>query len=155
MRTPRAAARARKRLLSMSSRRPLRSPIRAGQRSDPSALAQPGVRRKLARDLEQRVAHLRKQLHMLVAVDEIGRAAEGVDEHPHLARDLARERRAVEPMQSGAREHRAERQERAVPERREILAQRPERRGQRQMQSDRRALRRLLFRRLSATASER
>ena len=44
------------------------------------ALAHPCGRRLASGDCEQRVAHLWKQLHMLVAVNEVGRAAEVICE---------------------------------------------------------------------------
>src|SRR5919198_642238 len=48
---------------------------RANERLHASALTYPGIRRLAPGDREQRLAHLWKQLDVLVAVDEIGWAA--------------------------------------------------------------------------------
>src|SRR5215475_10411606 len=57
-----------------------------------SALAHPGGRRLAPGDCQKRIAHLREQLHVLVAVDEVGRAAEMLHETSHLPRDLCHQR---------------------------------------------------------------
>src|SRR5207249_659996 len=49
---------------------------RANERPRAPALPHPGLGRLAACDREQRLAHLRKQLDVLVAVNEIRRAAE-------------------------------------------------------------------------------
>ena len=51
--------------------------------------------RHLGDHLEQGVAHLRQQMHVLMAVDEVGRSAERVDEGVHLRGDLDRQQFAV------------------------------------------------------------
>src|SRR5262249_52432957 len=55
------------------------------------ALADPCAGGLAPGDCEYRVAHLRKQLHMLVAVNEVGRAAEMLREGAHLPGDLRRQ----------------------------------------------------------------
>ena len=80
--------------------------------------------------LQHGIAHLREQVHVLMAVDEVGRAAEAVDEHAELAHDLVHQHVAVEAMQHGAQQRRPERQKGAVAQRRERFAERTERRGQ-------------------------
>ena len=52
-------------------------------------------RRQLAGGREHRVAHLRKNVHVLVAIDEIRRPAEFMHEQPDLRRDLGVKRRTV------------------------------------------------------------
>ena len=108
-----------------------------GARRHPPALPQPGARRIGLGDLEHRFADLRKQMHVLMAVDEIGRAAEGVDEHPQLRRDLARERGVREPVQEGPRQRGRKRQESALAHRLVGGAERAERCRQGQVQPDR------------------
>ena len=75
----------------------------ARRRARAAALPDPGAGRGLRRHLEHRVAHLRKQLHVLMAVDEVGRAAERHDEGFHLRGDLDRQPLDIEPALIAAR----------------------------------------------------
>src|SRR5215470_7442500 len=59
---------------------------RANERPCTPALAHPGIGRLAPGDREQRLAHLRKQLDVLVAVDEIGRTTKMLREGAYLAR---------------------------------------------------------------------
>src|SRR5712671_642363 len=95
------------------------------------------MRRALLRDLEQRPADLREQMDVLMAVDEIRRAAEGVAEGVQLVPDLGLERVVLEAAQRGVAECCRKRQEMALVQRPEARAQWPERRGERHMQPDR------------------
>src|SRR5438874_1277865 len=65
-----------------------------------AALAHPGCRRLSGCDLEHRLADLRKQMRVLMAVDERGPAAENLDEPAQLGRHLRVERNDVEPVQA-------------------------------------------------------
>src|SRR5262245_31903676 len=69
---------------------------RAHERQRTPALAHPGVGRIAPGDREQRVAYLWEQLDMLMAVDEIGRAAKVLHERAQLPRDLRCERIRLE-----------------------------------------------------------
>ena len=108
------------------------------ERQHAPALAQPGIGRRVLDHTEQRLAHLREQVHVLMPVNEIGRAAKELDEGVKLAHDLGRERVAREAMQAGFGERLAEREKGAILERHLVVrAHGPERRGQRQVQPDR------------------
>ena len=79
-------------------------------------------------------------MHVLVAVDEVGQAAEGLDKGSHLRGDLDHQRSGCSRRAIAARIMFCERQETAVAQRREALAHRLERRGQRHVQAERGAL---------------
>ena len=64
-----------------------------------SALANPGVGRGFLHRAQEGVAHLRKQLHVLVAVDEIGRAAEHLLERGELGQKFVLDQAGIEPPQ--------------------------------------------------------
>jgi hypothetical protein len=98
-----------------------------GNAARTAALPDPGVRRHVSRELEQHVPDLRKYLHVLMTVDEVRCAAEFVAEHPDLRRDLRLQRLAVELAQECAHEHRPDRGECLVDERRKSIGQRLER----------------------------
>src|SRR5262249_2322737 len=55
------------------------------------ALSHPGVGRALRDDPEKSIAYLRKQMNVLVTVDEIRRATEHIDKGAQLGRDLGNE----------------------------------------------------------------
>ena len=84
-----------------------------GERRDAPALAQPGLRGELLRDRQHRLADLRKKLHVLMPVDEIGRAAEGRAKAANWALDLGRQHAADEATEHACAACR-ERQEGAV-----------------------------------------
>ena len=107
------------------------------RRGRAAALPDPGVGRRLRGHLEHGIAHLRKQMHVLVAVDEVGRPAERHDEGLHLRGDLDHQPLGIEPARDRRAHHFIERQEMAVAERRKALAHRLERRRQRDMQAER------------------
>src|SRR6185437_8429344 len=75
------------------------------RRTGPAALPDPGPRRHFRRHLEHGVAYLWEQVHVLMAVDEVGWPAERGDEGLHLRGNLARHALAVE----SARDRRAHR----------------------------------------------
>ena len=111
--------------------------VAPARRARAAALPDPGVGRGLRRHLEHGVAHLRKQMHVLVAVDEVGRPAEGHDKGFDLRGDLDRQPRGVEPARHRRAHHLVERQEMAVAQRPEAFAQRLERPGQGDVQAER------------------
>ena len=78
---------------------------------------------------------------MLMSVDEVGSAAERIDEGPDLAADLGRQRVPVEAVRDGMAGGGCERQERTRAQRLEALAQRSKGRREREMQPDRDARR--------------
>ena len=88
-----------------------------------------------------RFAHLRENMHMLMAVDEIRKPAEGGREGLDLRADLDRDRLRFELAADGRAQRVLERKKRAVAQRAVIGGERLERRGQRQMQADRDPLR--------------
>src|SRR5262249_10532698 len=106
-----------------------------------SALADPCAGRLALGNCEYGVAHLWKQLNMLVAINEVGRAAEMLREGAHLAGDLRHQDVRRERTQRGAQQERAERQECAVTERAKSLAEREERGRQCYIESNRHAVR--------------
>ena len=61
----------------------------AAAASGPSALPYPGVRRFLFSDAQEGVAHLRKNVHVLVAVDKIRRPAKSTVERIELFCDFS------------------------------------------------------------------
>ena len=79
-------------------------------------------------------------MHVLVAVDEVGQAAEGVKEGAQLRGDLDRQHFRLQAARDRGAQHLRQRQEAAVAQRREAGAHRLERRGQRHMQAERGAL---------------
>ena len=92
--------------------------VQAAQRIGAAALPHPGIRRRLRHHLEEGIAHLRKQMHVLVAVDEIGRAAEGVDEGAQLRGDLDRQQFRLQAARDRGAHHLRQRQKAAVAQRR-------------------------------------
>ena len=110
------------------------------RRARTAALPDPGIGRGLRRHLERGIAHLRKQVDVLVAVDEVGRPPERHDEGLHLRGDLDHQPLRIEPARDRRAHHFIERQEMAVGKRCEVFAQRLERPGQRDMQTERGAL---------------
>ena len=105
-----------------------------------AALAQPRVRRGVLGDAQQRFADLRKNVDVLVAVDVVGRAAEGAAEGRELAGNLGVEQGRGERARKPAARHGGKRRKRAVVQRREAVGVRPERGGQRQVQADGRVI---------------
>ena len=79
-----------------------------------SALAQPGLRRDVLDDAQQRFADLRKDMDVLMAVDVIRRAAEGGLEGRKLPRDLDLQILGPKPTRQRAAGHRRKRREGAV-----------------------------------------
>ena len=73
---------------------------------------------------------------MLVAVDEIRRAAEPLDESRDLRGQFGADDFRIEPPQQARAQQFCKRQEQAAIERPEMHGQRMERRGQRGMQAD-------------------
>src|SRR5262249_12265039 len=67
----------------------------------PCALEQPRIGGGARTDVEHGVADLREQMHVVMAVDEIGGAAERVEKSLHLRGNLRDERRRVEPVGEG------------------------------------------------------
>ena len=107
----RLRARARNSRLSQSSSSAFRSVRRAVQRQRAAALAHPGLRRESLAVVQHRLAHLRKQMHVLMAVDEIRRAAEGGRRRPRTALAISRgqrgQRRAAAACASAQHRRRA------------------------------------------------
>jgi hypothetical protein len=112
---------------------PLRRPRAA-------ALPHPGLGRHLRRHPQHGVAHLRKQMHVLMTIDEVGWPAESLDEGLHLGRDFAGQLFAIEPAHHCRAHNALERQELAAAHRCKILAQWLERRGQGDVQAQQGAL---------------
>ena len=75
------------------------------RRTRAAALPDPGIGRRFRGHLEHGVAHLRKQMHVLVAVDEVGRAAEGHDEGFYLGGDLDHQPLGIEPARDRRAHH--------------------------------------------------
>jgi hypothetical protein len=76
-------------------------------------------------------------MNVVMAVDEVGSAAEAIDEGFELAGDFRRQHAGFELVRQGAARHRRERREGALSEGLEALAQRPKGGGERKMQADR------------------
>jgi len=96
-------------------------PAAGGDRPDA-----PGAGRGLLHRLQKRIAHLRKQLRMLVAVDEIRLASEQLLERRQLHHQFAVDHLDIEPPHS-LRAAAAERQKHAAIGRPEMDRQRRER----------------------------
>jgi hypothetical protein len=79
-----------------------------------AALAQPRLRRGVFSDAQQRLADLRKDMDVLVAVDVVGHAAEGAAEGRELAGNLGVEQGRGERARKPAARHGRKRQKRAV-----------------------------------------
>src|SRR5262249_20985575 len=109
------------------------------QRQRAPALAHPGGGCGAFDRLERRVANLREEMHMLMAVDEVARACECVRERRKLRVDLAGKRYGIEPPHERTAHQCGKRRKRAACERLE-RGQRPESACQRQVQADRSAL---------------
>src|SRR5437016_9445117 len=62
--------------------------MRATNQTRTTALPHPGSGRSLRDDFQKGVAYLREQMHMLMAVKEIGRTAKGIDESAELCRNF-------------------------------------------------------------------
>src|SRR5215467_2255698 len=77
---------------------------------------------------------------MLMAVDEIGRAAEMLNKGAYLPRNLRGERVGCQQSQAGLDQERGERRECAMTQRAESIAERTMGRTQREMQPDRNPL---------------
>ena len=69
------------------------------QRLEASALADPGAGRGFLHRAQEGVAHLREELRVLVAVDEIGRAAEQLPEGRELGQKFVFDQAGIEPPQ--------------------------------------------------------
>ena len=114
--------------------------LREGDASSRNAAARrSGARVPHRRD--HRLAHLRENMHMLMAVDEIRQPAEGGRERLDLRADLDRDFLRLQLAQHRRAQRRLQRQERAIPQRAIAGGQRPERRRQRHVQADRDPLR--------------
>jgi len=109
------------------------------QRQTAAALPHPCLRGKAARRLQHGVAHLGKQMHMLVSVDIIRRPAEGRREGVELGFDLAGQSVHVETLLHGHAQGRPEREKSAVDRGRIAGRLRPQRPGQGDMKADRHA----------------
>src|SRR6185312_12582241 len=81
------------------------------------ALPCPGFRRHPRHRFEQSLPHLRKQVDVLMPVDEIGQVAEGAGEGMNLRGDLELERVTVEPARERLELHRLHRRKAAVAHR--------------------------------------
>ena len=115
------------------------APSRCAKRLVASALANPGVGRGFLHRRQERVAHLRKQLRMLVAVDEIRRAAEQFAEGRKLHHQFGMDDFGIEPPQQARAQQFRKGQEHAAIERLKVHGQRTKRRRQRDVQADRAA----------------
>src|SRR4029079_401423 len=113
---------------------------RVSARMSAAALSDPGVWRSLCNHLEKSVTDLRKQMDMLMAVHEIGRAGENIDKSLQLCGDLNHQHFGMQAACNCRPQNVVEGQEPAFAQRRKIRAQRTDRRGQRDVQADSRAL---------------
>src|SRR5579862_2167363 len=95
-----------------------------------SALAEPRVRCGVLSDAQERFADLRKDVDVLVAVDVVGRPAEGGAESRELAGNFGVEQGRGETARKSPTRHGGERQKCAAAKRSEAVGMRPERRGQ-------------------------
>ena len=137
---PARAARLRNCALRMSSTSALGAPSRlaSGCSLPPWRTQAPGA--ACLHRGQKCVAHLRKQLHVLVAVDEIRRAAEQLLESRELHHQLVLDHLGIEPPQQ-ARCAACSGNGRNMPPStgRKCMRQRTERRGQSRVQADRAA----------------
>ena len=102
-----------------------------------STLADPGLGRGFFHRRQKRVADLGKQLHVLVAVDEIRSAAEHFVEGGKLHDQFGMDDFGIEPPQQARAQQFRKAQEHAAIDRLEVHGQRTKRRRQSGMQADR------------------
>src|SRR5450631_4026958 len=98
--------------------------MQAPQRTRTAALPDPGVRRGLGNHLEEGIAYLRKQMHVLMTIDEVGRPAENRQKGFKLGGDLDHQSLRLQAARRRRAQHVIERRKAAVARWRETLAHR-------------------------------